>query len=188
MQIKYYQIDSPVPGELTIERSRSQAIVPFLFLLIFTCFWYYGILFLSFESDTINIFERIRMVVERDPFLIIFLLVPVAFLIPQLLKYARMALVGEKYFFHGGRGIIEKNGQYLASFSEVEALRWLSNPLKTRNNLQLAMRNGSAHSLISAGNAGAIQELSEKIAAILECPIEHRDLPADRPTQDEGHD
>ncbi len=161
-------IETPSNYEMTIRQSYSNLLIQFFFLIFFLGFWYWGLLFMAFPEVEGNILERLYFIATNEPFLMIFIVVPVIFLFPPLKQLIVKLLTGGSFTINQKREIIDRNGSYLCSFSDIESIRF--HPV--RGTITLVMRNGSETPIIDSHSPAISKEIAEKISAMTGKPIE----------------
>ena len=173
-------IETPSNYEMTIRQSYSNLLIQLIFLMFFLGFWYWGILFMTFPDQDVSIIDRLFYIAANDPFLIIFIIVPIIFLVPQIKQLIVKLLTGGSFTINQKREIIDRNGTYLCSFSDIESIRFHPQ----RGSICLVMRNGNEVQIIDSHIPDTGKEIAEKISALTGKPIK---LEKSHPQENELH-
>jgi hypothetical protein len=136
--------------------------------MFFLGFWYWGILFMTYPELKGTILDRLYFIATHDPFLIIFIIVPIIFLFPPLKQLIAKLLTGGSFTINQKREIVDRNGSYLCSFSDIESIRFHPQ----RGTITLVMRNGNETLVVDSHKPSISKDIAEKISALTGKPME----------------
>ena len=162
------KVSRPSSHILIVTNPRISSIWKLVLSIGFYALWYYILLDFGKMKDEVHPFDSIFTRLSAQPFLWIFVLVPVLSL-PTTFKTLRRIFVGDEIIIDGTTNTILKNQKRMAGFTEIAHLqiRTIQGGETADFRLTVVLNTGGKIQIHTSSNSSEVIALADDIADIV---------------------